>query len=159
VAIDGSVVGSIPNNEAVDLTVEAGHHAVQVTSMRFLRSPKVSLELAAGQVIWLSCRRRPRNPFIVQRSIILLMTSLFKHDVWISLKPDDTVETDLEAGGAGNGLRTDTAAASSSPASTRSITSVKEITSAPNLEGEGGPPALPRRASADQALRSTDGPF
>ena len=91
VVIDGSVVGSIPNNETVDLTVEAGHHAVQVTSMRFLRSPKESLEVAEGQVIGLSCRRRPRHPFIVQRSIFLLVGSLFKHDVWISLTPDDTV--------------------------------------------------------------------
>jgi ABC-2 type transport system ATP-binding protein len=97
VVIDGSVVSSIPNNETVDLPVEAGHHAVQVTSMRFLRSPKESLEVAEGQVIGLSCRRRPRHPFIVQRSIILLVVSLFKHDVWISLIPDDTVETDLRS--------------------------------------------------------------
>jgi ABC-2 type transport system ATP-binding protein len=142
VVIDGSVVGSIPNNETVDLPVEAGHHAVQVTSMRFLRSPKESLEVAEGQVIRLSCRRRPRHPLIVQRSIILLVVSLFKHDVWISLTPDDIVETDIEGGGHGNGLRTETTAASGSPASARAIKNVKEITSAPNLDGQGGPPAL-----------------
>src|SRR5580692_9171084 len=97
VVLDGSVVGSIPNNETVDLEVEAGRHDVQMTSMRFLRSPKESIELAQGHVIGLSCRRRPRHPFIVQRSIILLIASLFKHDVWISLTPDETVESDLEA--------------------------------------------------------------
>ena len=129
--IDGSVVGSIPNNETVDLPVEAGHHAVQVTSMRFLRSPKESLEVADGRVIGLSCRRRPRHPFIVQRSIILLVVSLFKHDVWISLTPDDSVETAFEAGGNDNGRRAEAAAASRSPSSARAITSVKEITSAP----------------------------
>ena len=122
--IDGIVVGSIPNNETVELPVEPGHHAVQVTSMRFLRSPKESLEVADGQVIGLSCRRRPRHPFIVQRSVILLVVSLFKHDVWISLTPDDSVETAFEAGGNGNGRRTEAAAASRSPSSARAITSV-----------------------------------
>ena len=140
--IDGSVVGSIPNNETVDLPVEAGHHAVQVTTMRFLRSPKESLEVADGRVIGLSCRRRPRHPFIVQRSIILLVVSLFKHDVWISLTPDDSVETAFEAGGNDNGRRAEAAAASRSPSSARAITSVKEITSAPNIDGKAGPAAL-----------------
>ena len=82
VVIDGSVVGSIPNNETVDLKVEAGRHAVEVTSMRYLRSPKESVEIAEGHVIGLSCWRRPRHPFIVQRSIGFLVASLFKHDLW-----------------------------------------------------------------------------
>jgi ABC-2 type transport system ATP-binding protein len=142
VVIDGSVVGSIPNNETVDFPVEAGRHAVQVTSMRFLRSPKESLEVAEGQVIVLSCRGRARHPFIVQRSLYLLVASLFKHDVWISLTPDDTVETDLEVDGSDNGLQTEAAAASRSPASDRATTSVKDVISAPTLDGKGGPAAL-----------------
>jgi ABC-2 type transport system ATP-binding protein len=140
VVIDGSVVASIPNNETIDLEVEAVRHAVQVTSMRLLRSPKRSTEFAIGQVIALSCQRRPRNPFIVQRSIILLIASLFKHDVWISLTPDETAETDLEA--SGNGLRAEPAASSRPPASARPMISVKEITSAPTLDGKGGSAAL-----------------
>jgi ABC-2 type transport system ATP-binding protein len=140
VLIDGSVVGALPNNETVDLPVDAGHHAVQVTSMRFLRSPQVALEVAEGQVIGLSCRRRPRHPFIVQRSVIFLVASLFKHDVWISLTPDDTVGTELEEDGRGDGLRA--AAASTSPASARAVTSLKEITSTPTLDGQAGPAAL-----------------
>jgi ABC-2 type transport system ATP-binding protein len=142
VLIDGSVATSISNNETVDLPVAAGHHAAQVTSMRFLRSPKVSLEVAEGQVIRLSCRKRARHPFIVQRSIIYLLASLFKHDLWISLTPDDTVETDLEAGGDDSGLRAGAPAASRSPASIRTITSVREITSAPTLDGKRGAAAL-----------------
>src|ERR1039458_8937424 len=59
VLIDGSVATSISNNETVDLPVAAGHHAAQVTSMRFLRSPKVSLEVAEGQVIRLSVGSEP----------------------------------------------------------------------------------------------------
>jgi ABC-2 type transport system ATP-binding protein len=142
VVIDGSVVSALPDNETVDLPVEAGHHAVQVTSMRFLRSPKKSLEVAEGQVIRFSCRRRPRHPFIVQRSIYFLVASLFKHDVWISLTPGETVVSDLETDVNGNRPRTEPVAASKSSASARAITSVKEITSAPILDGKGGPAAL-----------------
>jgi ABC-type multidrug transport system fused ATPase/permease subunit len=142
VVIDGSIVGSIPNDGTVDLPVETGHHAVQITSMRFLRSPKKSLEVAEGQIIGLSCRKRPRHPFIVQRSIAFLVASLFKHDVWISLTPDDTVATDLEADVNGNGLQRQAVAASRSLASLGEITNVKELTSAPTLDGKGGPAAL-----------------
>ena len=142
VLIDGIVAGTIANNEAADLTVEAGHHTVQVTSMRFLRSPKESIDLAEGQVIRLSCRQRPRHPFIVQRSIIFLVASLFNHDVWISLTPDDPVDKDLVAGDNGYGLRAEPAPASRSPASEEAITSVREIISAPTLDGKAGPAAL-----------------
>ncbi len=110
--------------------------------MRFLRSPKVSLEAMEGQVTGLSCRRRARHPFIVQRSLILLVASLFKHDVWVSLTPDNTVETDLGADGTDNGLGTRVAAASPSSTSDRVTTSVKGIISAPSLDTKGGPAAL-----------------
>ncbi len=139
VELDGSVVGSLTKNETVDLPVEAGPHDLQVTSTRILGSPKKRLEVLEGQVITLLCRRRPRHPFIVQRSIYLLVTSLFKHDVWISLTSD---ENDLEAGGNGNGPGTGATTASRPSAGARAITDVKEISSAPLLNGEGGPAAL-----------------
>src|SRR6202050_815588 len=142
VVIDGSVVGSLPSNETVDLPVDAGHHDVQVTSMRFLRSPKESLEVKEGQVVGLSCRRRPRHPFIVQRSIFFLVASLFKHDLWISLTPEDTVETGPETDGNGNRRQTVAAGALRCPDSATAITSVKEITSAPTLDAKAGPAAL-----------------
>ncbi len=110
--------------------------------MRFLRSPKKPLDVAAGQTIALSCRRRPRNPLIVQRSIIFLVVSLFKHDVWISLGPDERVETGTEANGDLTGQRSEVAAASRSTSSARAITSVKEVTSAPNIDDSKGPAAL-----------------
>jgi ABC-2 type transport system ATP-binding protein len=140
VVIDGTAVGSIAKNETVDLPVEAGQHVIRVTSMQLLGSPKEFLEMGEGQVITLSCRRRPRHPFIVQRSIMLLVASLFKHDVWIRLTSDEAVETDLESAGIGNGLQAE--AASTSAASARAITSVREITSTPTLDGKGGPAAL-----------------
>ena len=142
VVIDGRVVGTIRNNETLDLPVEAGHHAVQVMSRRFLRSPKESLEVTEGQVVGLSCRRRARHPFIVQRSIFLLAGSIFKHDVWISLTPDDTGETGLEGDGNDDALRREAVAASRSPVGTRAITNVREIASAPTLDATAGPAAV-----------------
>ena len=142
VLIDGIHAGSIASNETVDLPVEAGHHAVQVTSMRFLRSPKESIDVAEGKVIRLSCRQRPSHPFIVQRSIIFLVASLFNHDVWISLTPDEPVDKELEASDNGYGLRTEAATAPRSPASAGTITNVREIISAPTLDGKAGPAAL-----------------
>jgi ABC-2 type transport system ATP-binding protein len=142
VVIDGSVAGSISNNETVDLPIASGHHTVQVTSMRLLRSPVASLVVAGGDVIRFSCRRRPRHPFIVQRSLFLLVVSLFKHDVWISLRADDTGETDLEIDDNDNTLRRATAPAPRSPADARTITSVKEITSTPALDPKVGPAAI-----------------
>ena len=142
VLIDGIDVGSIPNNETLDLQVEAGHHTVEVMSRRFLRSPKESLEVVGGQVVGLSCRRRPRHPFIVQRSIAFLVASLFKHDVWISLTPDDFIETDSEAASNGNGRRAEAAVASRASARTSAIAGVNEITSSPTLDGGGDRAAL-----------------
>jgi ABC-2 type transport system ATP-binding protein len=142
VVIDGSVVGSIPKDETIELPVEAGHHAVQVTSMRFLRSPTESFEVAEGQVIRLSCRPRPRHPFIIQRSIYLLLVSLFKHDVWISLTPDDAGETGLETDDNDDARQREAMAASRSPAGSWAITNVREIASAPTLDATAGPAAI-----------------
>jgi ABC-2 type transport system ATP-binding protein len=144
VAIDGNIVGSVGQGETIDLPVGPGHHAVHVTSMGILRSPNVSLEVAEGQVIRLSCQKRARHPFIVQRSIYLLVASLFKHDVWISLTPDDTGEsgeTGLEADDDGT-LRREAVAASRPQAGTRAITNAGEIASDPNLEPTAGPAAI-----------------
>jgi ABC-2 type transport system ATP-binding protein len=110
--------------------------------MRFLRSPVELLDVGEGQVIGLSCRRRPRHPFIVQRSVILLVTSLFKHDVWITLTSGDTGESAFEAGEGGNGRPTGADGASRLPAGARTTTSVREIISAPDLDGNAGPAAL-----------------
>ncbi len=137
--IDGRVVGSVANNETVELRVEPGPHTARVTSMRFLGSPQASVEVAEGHVFGLSCRRRPRHPFIVQRSIALFVASLFKHDVWISLTPDDT---GYEVDGDSNNLRAQVDAPSVSPVSPRTITRVKEIASAPTIKESGSPPAI-----------------
>jgi ABC-2 type transport system ATP-binding protein len=89
VLVDGTVVGSVSKGQEVELPVEPGPHAVRVRSNRFLLSPEQPFEAVAGRVVSFSCRPRARHPFIVQRSVIWLLVSLVKHDVWISLTLDE----------------------------------------------------------------------
>jgi ABC-2 type transport system ATP-binding protein len=142
VAIDGHVVGAVSNNETVDLPVTAGQHEVEVRSMRFLGSPQTPLDVTEGRVIGLSCRRRPRHPFIVQRSVALLVASVFKHDVWISLTPDEGAETELDGVARHDGVHTEATDAPRSPDAARAITRVTEIVSAPTLDDSAGPAAI-----------------
>jgi len=136
VVLDGSVVGSISAGETLDLPVEAGQHVVEVATRRFLQSPKLSFAAAGGDKVGISCRRRPRQPFIVQRSLYFLVISLFKHDVWISLTPDDSFETEPDSDD--SGPPSEAGAASPVADSARVITDIKEITSAPTLDAEAG---------------------
>ena len=96
--VDGTVVGSLPDNDPVQVAVEPGAHTVRIVSSRLLGSPERRVEVAAGQTIGLSCRVRPRHPFIVQRSLVLLVASLFTHRSWIALTPDEVDGTDGTGG-------------------------------------------------------------
>jgi ABC-2 type transport system ATP-binding protein len=89
ISIDGSVVGAISKQEEVKFPVDPGPHSLRVTSRRFLRSPEVSFEVTASRSVGYALRTRLRHPLIVQRSIIWLFVSLFKHDVWITVNPAD----------------------------------------------------------------------
>jgi ABC-2 type transport system ATP-binding protein len=60
--------------------------------MRYLLSPEQPFECLEGQVVGFSCHSRPASPFLVQRSVILLLVSLLKHDIWISLERDETAD-------------------------------------------------------------------
>jgi ABC-2 type transport system ATP-binding protein len=142
VVIDGSVAGSIAKNDTVDVSVEPGQHVVQVASTRLLRSSKKFLEAAEGQVIHLSCRRRPRHPFIVPRSIFLLLASLFTHDVWITLRTDETAQTDVEDTGDGGARPSEAGLRSKAPTRARAMTDIREITSTPSLDVNAGPAAI-----------------
>ena len=89
VAIDGVVVDSIGRGETLELPVEPGRHALHVRARGILASPERSFDARDGQAIGFSCRSRPKHPFIVQRSIYLLVGSLFTRSSWISLTPDE----------------------------------------------------------------------
>jgi ABC-2 type transport system ATP-binding protein len=88
VVLDGGVVGSIAAGQRVEVPVAPGRHTLRVGSTRWLRSPEASFVAGEGEVVGFLGRRRARHPFIVQRSIVLLLVSLVKHDVWISLTAD-----------------------------------------------------------------------
>jgi ABC-2 type transport system ATP-binding protein len=137
VAVDGNVAGAVRKKETVDFPVEAGEHVVEVISKRFLRSPKVGVQVAHGQTVGLSCRRRPRSPFIVQRSVAWLVASLFKHDVWIALTPEEPGEGPVAAPSETDGATSTSPSTHVSPA-----ISVREITSEPSFDSAKGPAAL-----------------
>jgi ABC-2 type transport system ATP-binding protein len=101
VALDGAAVDSIGRGETLELRVEPGHHALQVRAGGILASPERSFEAGDGQVVGFSCRTRPKHPFIVQRSLYLLIGSLFTRSSWIALTPDEGYLTEAtEATGA-----------------------------------------------------------
>jgi ABC-2 type transport system ATP-binding protein len=97
VLIDGNDIGSISKGESIDLEVEPGPHTIGLVSRGILRSPAVPFEAVDGLVAQFSARARPSHPFIVQRSVIFLFISLFKHDVWIKLTPGSGLDGDDDA--------------------------------------------------------------
>jgi ABC-2 type transport system ATP-binding protein len=99
VLVDGVVVDSVNRGETRELPVEPGHHTLRVRSRGIFGSPERSFEAADGHVVGFSCRARPKHPFIVQRSIVWTIASLFTHRSWITLTPDEDYLADLAAGG------------------------------------------------------------
>jgi ABC-2 type transport system ATP-binding protein len=99
VAIDGTVVDSVSRGETLELSVETGHHALQVRSRGIFASPERYFDTRDGQVVGFSCRTRAKHPFIVQRSLVWLIASLFTRRSWITLTPDEDYLADLAARG------------------------------------------------------------
>jgi hypothetical protein len=54
ILLDGKPAGSIANDDAARLPVEAGHHALRLSSGRFT-SPERSFDAADGQVVSFTC--------------------------------------------------------------------------------------------------------
>src|SRR5580698_3996901 len=77
VVIDGSIVGSLRKGETLELPLDEGRHALRLRSLRFLASPERPFDATGRQLVGFSCRARPQNPFIVQRSILWFLVSLF----------------------------------------------------------------------------------
>lgn len=77
IAIDGIVVGSIANNETVEVAVEPGHHALQLGSGRH-RSGERLFDVAREEVVAFSCHGPRIWP--------LLLAALINPNLWISLR-------------------------------------------------------------------------
>jgi ABC-2 type transport system ATP-binding protein len=93
IVIDDRVEGSISAGETVELAVDSGTHALRLVSRGFLRSPEVVIQAEPGRVSAYSCRARARHPFIVQRSVAMLIASVVNHDLWITVVPEQVDES------------------------------------------------------------------
>jgi ABC-2 type transport system ATP-binding protein len=89
--VDGNIVGTITRGQLLDIRVEPGPHTIHVQSMRLLRSPSVSFDASAVQVVGLECHARSEG-VLFQGRLFWLLASLCKHDIWIFLDPDESVE-------------------------------------------------------------------
>jgi hypothetical protein len=78
ITIDGTVVGSIANNETVEVSVEPGHHTLRLGSGR-RRSRERSFDVAQGEVVGFRCHGPRIWP--------MLVAGLINPDLWISLTP------------------------------------------------------------------------
>jgi hypothetical protein len=80
ILIDGTAVGSIDRRETVELPVEPGHHTLRVKQSERFASPERSFDAADEQVTRFSCHSARYWP--------LMLASLIKPDLWISLRRD-----------------------------------------------------------------------
>jgi hypothetical protein len=79
IGIDGTVVGSIANKEIVEVAVEPGHHTLRLGSGRH-RSAERSFDVAQDEVVRFQCHGPRFWP--------ILVASLVKSELWISLRPE-----------------------------------------------------------------------
>jgi ABC-2 type transport system ATP-binding protein len=93
ILIDGQAEGSISPGETVDLSPDTGPHTIQLLSRGFLRSAEVAFRAEPGRIGGYFARPRARHPFLVQRTLAMLVASIFNHDVWISLAPEEVDES------------------------------------------------------------------
>lgn len=77
IAIDGTVVGSIANNETVEVAVEPGHRTLRLGSGRH-RSAVRSFDVARNEVVGFTCHGPRYWP--------LLLAALINPNLWISLR-------------------------------------------------------------------------
>jgi hypothetical protein len=77
IAIDGIVVGSIANEETVEVDVAPGHHTLRLESGRH-RSAEGSFDVEQNEVVGFSCHGPRIWPMVV--------AALFNPDLWVSLR-------------------------------------------------------------------------
>jgi ABC-2 type transport system ATP-binding protein len=95
VLLDGDVVGSLSENETLDVGAEVGHHVLRVQATTLLRSPDLSIEILEGQDYRYSCRPRAPRAFILSRWLIWFLVNLARRGLWIELSFDGA---DVSAG-------------------------------------------------------------
>lgn len=78
IAIDGTVVGAIANQETVEVSVEPGHHTLRLGQGRHL-SPQLPFTVGEGESVTFTCHGPRFWP--------MLLAALVKSDLWITLSP------------------------------------------------------------------------
>jgi hypothetical protein len=79
ILLDGKPAGSIANDGAARLPVEAGHHTLRLSSGRFT-SPERSFDAADGQVVSFTCHA----PLIWPQAVAAVIVP----GLWISLRQE-----------------------------------------------------------------------
>ena len=88
VLLDGEVVGSLLENESVDLTATPGHHVLRVAATPLLRSPDLPVDVIEGHEFRFSCRPRAPRAIILSRFIFWFLASRLRPGLWIGLQFD-----------------------------------------------------------------------
>ena len=94
VLLDGINVGSIMNEQTLDLSVEPGRHTLRLRSTRYLLSPEQPFDAFEDQTLGYVCEPRSLSPIIFIRWLVWLLISMVNHNLWISLQPDDSLSVD-----------------------------------------------------------------
>ncbi len=94
VLLDGINVGSIVNEQTLDLSMEPGRHTLRLRSTRYLLSPEQSFDAFDDQTLGYVCEPRSLSPIIFTRWLVWLLISMVNHNLWISLQPDDNLSVD-----------------------------------------------------------------
>jgi hypothetical protein len=79
VAVDGERVGSLEMNDTIEISIEAGHHALQVRNGRNL-SRTLTFDAAEGQVAAFRCTGK--------RFLPVFLMSFFVPRLALSLRPE-----------------------------------------------------------------------
>ncbi len=79
ILLDGKPAGSIADDDAARLPVEAGHHTLRLSTRRFT-SPERSFDVAEGEIVSFSCHA---PLFWPQAAAAVIVPSL-----WISLRQE-----------------------------------------------------------------------
>ena len=79
IAIDGTVVGAIANQETVDVGVDPGHHTLRLGRGRHI-SPQRSFDVADGDMVSFRCH--------APRVGGTLLAAQFNAELWITLKQE-----------------------------------------------------------------------
>ena len=77
IAIDGTVVGAIANQERVEVSVEPGHQTLRLGAERHVSAPR-SFDVAEDEVVSFHCHGPRIWP--------LYLAALVKSDLWITLR-------------------------------------------------------------------------